>query len=674
MHEILEDILRVLIVDDDEVDRLAFKRIISKINKNIEVFEALDGFETLKLLKKEKFDCIFLDYRLPQWDGLRVLKEIRNLQILTPVVIITGQGDEKLVVELLKIGAEDYLPKSIMSSESVLKSLEYAIKSNRAKEDLKWLASFPERSPIPIIEINYSGDITYINPIANDLFPDLKEKIFSHPFLVGITEMVAEATHKGNLPVVREIEIEEKYYHQTISIVPEKNLIRIYAIDITERKEAEKELFYNAFFDRLTGLFNKPFFLQRISYVMGLAKKIADYKYAILLLNIDRFKILNDSLGHGAGDKLIISIANRLKETLEPKHTISRFGGDEFGILLEDIKDEFSYVIKTIEKIQRNLSNQFKINENEVFVTASIGIVFGSVDYSSAEDIIRDADTALHKAKSLGRAKYEFFNKEMHKKAMHILNLETDLRRAIDKNELEIYYQPIVHLESGKMAGLEALVRWNHPEKGFLLAEDFLPLAEETGLIVPIDRWVLKKTFHQVEKWVKEYKINSSFFVSINLSSGNFVEPDFIKFMESLLKEFDFLPQIIRLEITENTLISNIALTNLILKDLRRKGIQIHLDDFGTGYSSLKYLQKFKVDIIKIDKSFIEGLEKIEENSEIVKAIILLAHNLKIGVLAEGIETKYQLEFLKNLKCQYGQGFLFSEGIEPEKICKFFFS
>lgn len=626
----------------------------------------------MKLLKEEKFDCIFLDYQLPQWDGLSVLKEIRNLQILTPVVIITGQGDENLVVELLKIGAEDYLPKSIMSSESVLKSLEYAIKSNRAKEDLKWLASFPERSPIPIIELNYGGDITYINPIAKDLFPDLKEKVFSHPFLVGITEMVSEATHKGNLPVIREIEIEEKYYHQTISIVSEKNLIRIYAIDITERKEAEKELFYNAFFDRLTGFFNKAFFLQRISYVMGLAKKISDYKYAILLLNIDRFKVLNDSLGHSAGDKLLISIANRLKESLEPQHTISRLAGDEFGILLEDIKDEFTYVIKTIEKIQRNLSNQFKIDSSEIFITTSIGIVFGSEDYSSAEDIIRDADTALHKAKSIGRAKYEFFNKEMHKKAIHILNLETDLRRAIDKNELGIHYQPIVHLESKKVAGFEALVRWKHPEKGVLLAKDFLPLAEETGLIIPIDRWVLKNTFLQVEDWVKEYNINSSFFVSINLSSGNFVEPDFIKFMESLLEEFNFPHQLIRLEITENTLISNIMFANLILKELREKGIQIHLDDFGTGYSSLKYLQKFKVDIIEIDKSFIEGLGKIEESNEIVKMIILLAQNLKIDVLAEGIETKYQLEFLKNLKCQYGQGFLFSEAIEPEKICKFF--
>lgn len=674
MQKIIEGKLKILIVDDDEVDRLAFKRIISKINKNIEVFEALDGFETLKLLKEEKFDCIFLDYGLPQWDGLRVLKEIRNLQILTPVVIITGQGDENLVVELLKIGAEDYLPKSIMSSESVLKSLEYAIKSNRAKEDLKWLASFPERSPIPIIELNYGGEITYINPIAKDLFPDLKDKIFSHPFLAGIIEMVAEATHKGNLPVIREIEIEEKYYHQTISIVPEKNLIRIYAIDITDRKVVEKELFYNAFFDRLTGLFNKPFFLQRISYVMGLAKKMADYKYAILLLNIDRFKVLNDSLGHSAGDKLLISIANRLKESLEPQHTISRFAGDEFGILLEDIKDEFTYVIKTIENIQRNLSNQFKINSSDVFITASIGIVFGSEDYSSPEDIIRDADTVLHKAKSIGRAKYEFFNKEMHQKAMQILNLETDLRRAIDKNELEIYYQPIIHLESGKMAGLEALVRWKHPEKGVLLPEDFLPLAEETGLIIPIDRWVLKNTFFQVKNWIKEYKINSSFFVSINLSSGNFVEPGFIKFIESLLKEFNFPSQLIRLEITENTLISNIMLANLILKELREKGIQIHLDDFGTGYSSLKYLQKFKVDIIKIDKSFIEGLGKIEESNEIVKMIILLAQNLKIDVLAEGIETKYQFEFLKNLKCQYGQGFLFSKAIEPEKICKFFLS
>lgn len=668
MEETLKENLKILIVDDDEVDRLVFKRIISRINKNIEVYEALDGFETLKILKEKDFDCIFLDYRLPQWDGLKVLKEIRKMDLRTPVVIITGQGDENLVVELLRLGAEDYLPKSIVSPETVLKSLEYSIKSSRAKEELKWLASFPEKSPIPIVEINYAGKLTYINPIAKFLFPDLEEKIFSHPFLFAVMEMVSEATHKGNIPVAREIEIDEKFYHQTISLIPDKKLIRIYAIDITERKEAEKEIFYNAYFDRLTGLFNKTFFQQRISYLLNFARTNYEYGFSVLVLNVDRFKVLNDSLGPSAGDKLIISIAERLKGSLSPSDTISRFVGDEFGIILENLREKFPYVIKMVERIQRNLSQPFTIDNKEVFITASIGINLYPEDYSNPEEVLRDTDTALNRAKTLGRAKYEIFDKEMHHKAISTLNFETDLRKALEKDELDIFYQPIVNLSTNKIEGLEALVRWKHPQRGFLIAQDFIPFAEETGLILGIDRWVMEKTFEEVSLWLKERKLDFPFYVSINLSSANFEENGLMVLVETLFKKYPLNTKNIRFEITENTLISNVRSASYILKEMRERGIKIHLDDFGTGYSSLRYLQKFKVDSIKIDKTFIEGLEKIEESVEIVKTIVLLSQNLKINVIAEGIETENQLKFLKNLNCQYGQGFFFSEALELEKI------
>jgi len=657
MENIKDEGLKILVVDDDEVDRIVFKKILLKINKKIDVFEAIDGFETIKILKEKTFDCIFLDYRLPKWDGLEVLKEIRKMDIKTPVVIITGQGDENLVSELFRLGAEDYLPKSILSSESVLKSLEYAIKSNKAKEELKWLASFPEKSPIPIVEINYSGEITYINPVAKEAFPLLEEKIFSHPFLYGILEMVSEATHKGNIPVVREIEIEEKYYQQTISIIPEKKLIRIYAMDITERKEAEKEIFYNAYFDPLTGLFNKTFFLQRISYLLNISRKNIEYGFSVLILNIDRFKVLNDSLGHSAGDKLIISISERLKNVLSPSDTISRFVGDEFGIILENLKEKYPYIFKIAEKIQNCFSKPFLIDEKEIFITVSIGINLYPEDYSNPEEVLRDADTALNRAKALGRSKCEIFDKEMHNKAISILNFETDLRKAIEKNELDIFYQPIVNLRTNKVEGLEALVRWNHPQRGFLLAQDFIPFAEETGIIVSIDRWVMKKVFSKMSKWLKNIKF--PFYISINLSSANFEEEDFIGYLEYLLNSFNINTQNIRFEITENTLISNIRNANIMLKDIMEKGIKIHLDDFGTGYSSLRYLQKFKVDSIKIDKSFVEGIEKIEESNEIVKTIVLLSQNLNINVIAEGIETENQLNYLKNLNCPYGQGFFF---------------
>lgn len=658
--------LKILIVDDDEVDRMVIKKALLKFKGNVEIFEARDGAEALNLLIEKKYDCIFLDYRLPKIDGFKVLKEIKRQNIKVPVVILTGQGDENLVVEFLKAGAEDYIPKSFLSAECILKSLEYSIRTFNAKEELKWLASFPEKSPIPIIEINYDGKITYLNPVAKELFPDLEEKVFSHQFLQDIVEKIFESTHKGKIPISREIEVSGKYYHQTISLIPEKKLIRIYAVDITERKEAEKELFYNAYFDKLTGLFNKTFFLQRISYLLNLAKKNLEYGFSVLILNVDRFKVLNDSLGHSAGDKLLLLIAERLRGTLSPSDTIARLAGDEFGIILENLKEKHPYVLKIIEKIQKALLEPFLINGKEIFITASAGINLYPEDYNLPEEILRDTDIALARAKSLGRSKYEIFNKEMHKKTIFVLNFETDLRKAMEKDEIKVHYQPIINLLTFKMEGLEALARWEHPEKGFLIAQEFIPLAEEAGLIVSVDRWIMQKVFDQVEKWLK--KINIPVYVSINLSSANFEEDDLIDFIEYLFKSHKVNYENIRFEITENTLISNIKNANFILKELRDRGIKVHLDDFGTGYSSLKYLQKFKVDSIKIDKSFVEGLEKFEECNEIVKMILLLSQNLKMNVIAEGIETENQLKILKNLNCHYGQGFYFSKPISLEKV------
>ncbi len=668
--KLVEENLKILVIDDDEVDRMAFKKAFKRASEKFEIYEARDGHEALSILKNKIFDCIFLDYRLPGWDGIKVLKEIRNLGIKTPLVFITGQGDEKLVADIIKAGAEDYLPKSIMSSESLLKSLEYAIESQKAEEKLNWLASFPEKSPIPIIELDFKGNLNYINPAAIEILPDLKEKSFSHPFLEGVLNLAEKLKDKSLYPFVREIQIGERYYHQTISLIPEKDLIRIYAIDITERKKAENQILYDAFHDKLTGLFNKPFFMQRLRQLVENSKIRKEYNFAVLLLDIDRFKIINDSLGHSCGDELLINVGNKLKNCIRISDTLSRFGGDEFGVLIEDVEDTLSYATKVALKIQKEISEPFKIENHEVFVTVSIGISLSLTGYQDAEEMLRDADIALYRAKSLGRARYEVFDKEMHLKALSTLNLETDLRKAIEKKELDIHYQPILDLEKEKIVGFEALVRWNHPEKGILYPHQFLPLAEETGLIIQIDRWVLKNACFQTYQWQKRYSPKEPIFISVNLSSTHFNEPDLINYIENVLKETMLSPNNLKIEITENAIISNVQYVNSIIMKLRSLNVQLHLDDFGTGYSSLSYLQRFKVDTLKIDKSFIDDLFNSDESKEIVRTIIALSQNLKINVMAEGIETKEQLEFLKSLKCKFGQGFLFSKPLNANLINK----
>lgn len=445
---------------------------------------------------------------------------------------------------------------------------------------------------------------------------------------------------------------------------PSVGAIVINTRDITERKRVEEQLLHNAFHDSLTNLPNRALFMDRLGCAVEQAKRHKNYLFAVLFIDLDRFKVINDSLGHAFGDQLLVGIANRLKVCLRPIDTFARLGGDEFTILLEDIKD-ISDAVRIADRIQTQLRLHFDIEGQEVFTTASIGIALSTTNYQQPQEMLRDADIAMYRAKALGKARYEVFNLGMHTRAVAILQLETDLRLAIERREFQIHYQPIVCLKTSKITGFEALLRWQHPVRGLISPGEFIPVAEETGLIVPIGHWVLKEACRQICIWQEQFPDLPPLTVSVNVSGKQFSQPNLIPQIRKILQETNLKPQSLRLEITESILIENTDVVSILL-ELKAMNIQLYMDDFGTGYSSLSYLHRFPVDTLKIDRSFISTMDTDRKNSGIVQTIIMLAHNLGMNVIAEGIETADQPVKLKNLGCEYGQGYFFSKPLVAE--------
>jgi diguanylate cyclase (GGDEF)-like protein/PAS domain S-box-containing protein len=427
--------------------------------------------------------------------------------------------------------------------------------------------------------------------------------------------------------------------------------------DITDRKRAEEELAHQAFYDSLTDLPNRSLFLDRLNHAIRRAKR-RQALFAILFLDVDRFKDVNDSLGHATGDKLLRAIAERLEQSVRPGDTVARLGGDEFTVLLEDMKTPDD-AVDVAQRILHELKRPFQLEGQEVFAGASIGIAPGTPEME-AEDLLRDADTAMYRAKDRGRGTYEVFDSNMHQRAVLRLQLETDLRKAIEREEFQVYYQPIVSLSKGAIVGFEALARWKHPQRGIVSPGEFIPLAEETGLVVPLDLWVLKAACAQTRKWQERWP---ELTINVNLSTRQFGQPGLVDKVASALKEAGYDPARLKLEITESVILEDVPAISAILFQLKAMDIQLYLDDFGTGYSSLGYLHRFPIDSLKIHHSFVGQLGRKGEDAELVRTITTLAGNLKMGVVAEGVETADQLRRLREFQCDRVQGFLFSKPV-----------
>lgn len=440
--------------------------------------------------------------------------------------------------------------------------------------------------------------------------------------------------------------------------------------NLTEQRRAEHQLIDDALHDPLTGLANRALLIHHLERSLGRARRQKNYLFAVLLLNIDRFQVINDSLGHSFGDLLLVSVARRLHACLRPTDAFARLSGDEFAILAEDISKEIG-ATRVANRMRGLLAAPFIIDGQEVFVSASIGIAVSSSGYTQPDQLLRDANLALRRAKARGESSHEIFDTAMHQNAVTLLQLETDLRRAVERREFRTFYQPIVALDTGRVTGMEALVRWEHPSRGLLIPKDFLAVAEEIGLIQEIGWWVLREACTQTCKWQSMESVSPALTLSVNLSRKQFTQPDAVKKIGNILEETGLDAEKLMLEMTETAIMNDAEPALRMLSQLKTLNVQIHMDDFGTGYASLSYLHRFPIDTLKIDRSFVVDMDIRPGASEIVRTIVALAKNLNMRVIAEGIETKEQLTELKNLECNLAQGNYFCRPVEPAAATAF---
>jgi diguanylate cyclase (GGDEF)-like protein len=437
--------------------------------------------------------------------------------------------------------------------------------------------------------------------------------------------------------------------------------------EVAERTRIEEQLAHGILYDALTDMPNRVLFMDRLQHAIDFAKRHSSYNFSVLFLDLDYFKNINDSLGHSIGDQLLISLSQRLRMCVRSTDTVARLGGDEFVILIEEIHS-YDDTVNTAERILQKLTTPFILLDHQLFASASIGVVLNAKEYHQPEEILRDADIAMYQAKALGKARYEIFNVGLRDKAVIRLELENDLHSALAGNQFLLHYQPVIALNTGSITGFEALLRWNHPTRGLISPSDFIPIAEETGLIIPIGKWVLEEACTQTRRWQAAYPNDPPLDVRVNISGKQIASPDFIPQIEQVLEDTGFDGRALKLEITENVCLNSADGLEIIFNRLNQMGIQFHIDDFGTGYSSLSYLQNYPIQSIKIDRSFISQMDCDGNGSNIVRTIIAMAHDLGMDAVAEGVETMDQLNQVKEFGCNYGQGYLISRPIDPSRV------
>ena len=532
-------------------------------------------------------------------------------------------------------------------------------------------------APIGIALVSPTGKWLKVNHALRQILGYSEEEFLAADFqsmlspddlgntLIRISDLLS-----GRIPTYQ---MEQKYLHKSGKIVwswwsvsaatefntETPNLI-FQIQDITDKKRVEEKLQYEAAHDVLTGLPNRKFFMSRLENALATAAEETAHQVSVLFIDLDRFKVVNDSLGHHIGDELLIGIANRLRECVRPTDTVARLGGDEFTILVEGyLEDE--EVIRIAERIQEKFNVPFDLSGNEVYSSASIGVLHASPKHLTSEDLMRDADTAMYYAKRAGKARHEVFDENMHEAAKETLKLETELRRSIEKDEFYVYYQPVYSLITDRIEGFEALARWNHSLFGDVSARKFITLAEEIGLIETLGEQILRKACREMAIIEREFGKDFPLLLSVNLSCKQFAQPMLVKRIKRILEETGFPPAKLRLEITELVFFEHKEAAVVMLNELREIGIEINIDDFGTGYSNLNYLMQLPISALKIDRSFISPIQPNGGNTEIIQTIMLLARNLGLRVIAEGVETEIQLEQLRKLNCEGAQGYLFAK-------------
>ncbi|HEX9945578.1 MAG TPA: EAL domain-containing protein [Thermoanaerobaculia bacterium] len=679
--------IRILMVEDNPGDAGLIRRLLDRTALKPFKLTAVDRVsKALEVLGRNGgVDVVLLDLSLPdnRSGSLDSLKRINRQVPDLPILLLTGLDDEDLAVRAVREGAQDYLVKNEVDSGLLGRAIRYAIERKRAevalRESQERYALAVNGAKDGLWDWDLKANKIYFSPRWKTMLGydeieigDDPSEWFSrvHPDDLAAVNLALSAHLAGRSP---DFESEHRMQHWdgTYRWVLTRGLavrngggeahrMAGSQSDITARKAAEERLLHDAFHDPLTGLPNRALFMDRLGMAIAHAKRRLSYTYAVLFIDLDRFKNINDSLGHSVGDELLVAVARRLESCLRPGDTVARLGGDEFTILLDEVAD-VEHAVHVAQRMNREMTQPFRIQEHEIYVTMSLGITLGAGgDYDRPEDVLRDADTAMYGAKTSGKAREAIFDPDMHDRAVALLQLETDLRRAVERSEFEIHYQPIVSLTSGEIDAFEALLRWRHPRRGLLLPDSFVPVAEDTGLIVPIGWWVLREACQQFADWSALPGVRKAPAVTVNLSPKQFMQADLILRVAEILRGTGIEPESLRLEITESTLMGKAEEAIAKLQGLRELGIKVYIDDFGTGYSSLSYLHRLPVDALKIDRSFVSEMCHRQDRSEIVGTIVTLARTLRMDVAAEGIETAEQVSRLRGLACHFGQGYFFS--------------
>ena len=680
--------LRVLVVEDSEDDARLLVRHLVRGGYDPFVIRVETPEETRRLLDDEEWDLIIADYSLPRFSAVDALEIVREKDLDLPFIILSGTIGEETAVAAMKAGAHDYIMKG--TSARLLPAIERELREARdramrrnAEEALRnnerRFRSLIEHASDITTVIDQQGTILYQSPSVERVLGYRPEDLIGSNVLDRVHpedfEPVAAVIARPAGIGVRSVEFrfeglggDWRTFEATVNNLlddPGVGGIVMNCRDVTARKRDEQTIRHLAYYDALTGLPNRMLFNDRLAQALAQARRHGARGVAIMFLDLDRFKTINDTLGHGGGDELLREAALRLKHALREGDTVARLGGDEFLFLLPGV-DDVEDAARIGQKIVDLFEAPFTVLDHELYVTTSIGISLFPMDGADGEALIRNADAALYQAKDLGRNRYQLYAPDMNALAAKRLMLENSLRRALDRNELILYYQPVVSLETEEIVGIEALVRWAQPELGLLLPSAFIPMAEETGLIVPLSRWVLRTACAQMKEWLESGIPLRS--VSVNLSARRFNDCNLPGMVRETLESTGLEGEYLTIELTESVMMENAEQTIHTLHELKDMGVKISIDDFGTGYSSLSYLQRLPIDTLKIDQSFVRDIASGNGESPIAMLIIAMAHNLDLSVVAEGVETEEQRSFLRSKRCDTMQGFLFSAPLPVEDM------
>jgi diguanylate cyclase (GGDEF)-like protein/PAS domain S-box-containing protein len=678
--------MTLLLVEDNPGDVRLLREMLDEQDKDnrIDLVNFISMSQAEAHLAGNTVDIILLDLGLPDAQGLEAIRRAHSAAPRIPLVVLTGLDDEILAAQSLKEGAEDYLVKGQIEARSLRRSLRYSIERKIMEEAL---FAEKERALVTLNSIgeavvctDIAGNISFLNLVAEKMTGWSLQEAAGRPMTEVFrtldprsaeptettTELAILQIRAVHLPsscvLIRRDELEIPI-EDSIAPIHDRDGNAIGAVivfrDVSVAQAMAKQMTHSAEHDFLTGLPNRMLLNDRIGQAIASARR-RKKQVAVLFLDLDGFKHINDSLGHPIGDKLLQSIGKRLTSAVRGADTVSRQGGDEFVVLLADLSDSEDAVVMAA-RILRTVAVSHSIDQQELHVTTSIGVSVYPDDGQDAETLIKNADTAMYQAKENGRQSYQFFKPAMNARAVERQSIEESLRRALERKEFAVHYQPKVCMRTGTITGAEALIRWTHPVRGSISPAQFIPVAEDCGLIVPIGRWVLRQACEQARRWQSAGLPDIT--MAVNVSAMEFQEEGFLRGLLRILEDSGLDPRLLELELTESALMKRVEATAAVLRTLKQSGVQVAVDDFGTGYSSLSYLRKFPIDSLKIDQSFVRQIGLETDDAAIVTAVISMARSLKLRVVAEGVESLKELEFLKAHQCDEAQGYYFSRPV-----------